>query len=209
MSDKHLDDELVARAASGDESAMTELLRLNYDPVYQHVKSMLRHGWNSIDEACDLVQNTMVEVILDIRNYRPTPDSSILAWMKKIAEHQVLDAIKRRNAKKRGAGRRPRRVTDSAKTSSVRRVWEVLSERIETPSHHAIRVDKIEAVNSQVAALPDDQRKAVQLRMQEMSYAEIAGTMDLSEGAVRGLLRRARQTMKVGLRSSSRWFATK
>jgi RNA polymerase sigma-70 factor (ECF subfamily) len=74
---------------------------------------------------------------------------------------------------------------------------EILSKRVETPSRQAVRIETEQAVRVSVAALPEDQRAAVNLHhLEGKSIAETAQSMHRSPGAIRGLLRRARQSLR-------------
>src|ERR1041385_6455300 len=59
-------DVLVARAQAGDEEALEALYRAFETPVYNLVRRMLRRP----EDAEDVVQETFLEVVRNIRKYR-------------------------------------------------------------------------------------------------------------------------------------------
>ena len=68
---------------------------------------------------------------------------------------------------------------------------------IETPELVAERRHTLRRVVDAVQALPDKQRDAIVLReLEGRSYDEIAGTLGVSDPAVRGLINRARMTVR-------------
>jgi DNA-directed RNA polymerase specialized sigma24 family protein len=69
------------------------------------------------------------------------------------------------------------------------------------------RKEAIEAVKQAIASLPEDQRFAVELHfLLGLSIAATCESMRRTEGAVRGLVGRAKKSMRVSLGRSSRWF---
>lgn len=66
----------------------------------------------------------------------------------------------------------------------------------ESPEGRMERIEELERVRAAISALPDQQRIAIVLRMeQQMDYADIAGIMELSESAVRGHVHQARRSL--------------
>jgi RNA polymerase sigma factor (sigma-70 family) len=87
---------------------------------------------------------------------------------------------------------------------------EHLSDHGSTPSGHAARNEAVQAVRVGLAGLPSAQRKAIKLHhLDGRSLDETAAEMERSPGAVRGLLQRARQSLRQSLGRSSRWFSRK
>ena len=65
---------------------------------------------------------------------------------------------------------------------------------------HMIERDRSEFIRRTIQALPEKQRVAVLLhKYEEMDYAEIAKILDCSESALKSLLFRAYETLRVQL----------
>jgi RNA polymerase sigma-70 factor (ECF subfamily) len=65
---------------------------------------------------------------------------------------------------------------------------------------HMIERDRTEIIRRAIWSLPEKQRAAVLLhKYEEMDYAEIARILDCSEGALKSLLFRAYETLRVQL----------
>ena len=76
-----------------------------------------------------------------------------------------------------------------------------------TPSQNLASDEAVKAVHIGLAELPVDQRTAMQLRyIEQKTVDEVAGEMDKSPGAIRGLVHRAKGSLKVALGRSTRWF---
>jgi RNA polymerase sigma-70 factor (ECF subfamily) len=66
----------------------------------------------------------------------------------------------------------------------------------ETPPDIALRRERLERIREEISRLPAQQRLAITLRsMEQMSYAEIAEIMELSEETVRGHVHLARRKL--------------
>ena len=65
---------------------------------------------------------------------------------------------------------------------------------------HMIERDRREIIRRAIWSLPEKQRAAVLLhKYEEMDYQEIAGILDCSEGALKSMLFRAYETLRVQL----------
>src|ERR1051326_9169260 len=94
-------DVLVARAQAGDEEALEALYRAFETPVYNLVRRMLRRP----EDAEDVVQETFLEVVRNIKQYRG--EGHLWGWIRKIASTKALMRIRRgqgRRTAPRGAG---------------------------------------------------------------------------------------------------------
>src|ERR1051325_9654206 len=82
-------DVLVARAQAGDEEALEALYRAFETPVYNLVRRMLRRP----EDAEDVVQETFLEVVRNIKQYRG--EGHLWGWIRKIASTKALMRIRR------------------------------------------------------------------------------------------------------------------
>jgi RNA polymerase sigma-70 factor (ECF subfamily) len=82
-------DVLVARAQAGDEEALEALYRAFETPVYNLVRRMLRNA----EDAEDVLQETFLEVVRSIRQYRG--DGHLWGWIRRIAATKALMRIRR------------------------------------------------------------------------------------------------------------------
>jgi RNA polymerase sigma-70 factor (ECF subfamily) len=79
---------LVARARSGDESALTELVEPLKRPLFAYVYRMVTHR----ADAEDLMQDVLVRVIESLRTYRS--QARFKTWVFGIATHACLDHLR-------------------------------------------------------------------------------------------------------------------
>jgi RNA polymerase sigma factor (sigma-70 family) len=109
-----------------------------------------------------------------------------------------------------GVGRRRRMQPPSVRSSSLIELVNTISDSCDRPSGQAAKREAVLAVQVGLANLPQSQQDAVRLRhLEGNSVAETAAAMGRPPAAVRGLLQRARKSLRQSLRTSSRWFYSK
>jgi RNA polymerase sigma-70 factor (ECF subfamily) len=163
----------------------------------------------SIASAEDVLQDTFVEAFRDIRKFEPRRNGTFNGWLTTIAEHQVQCTLDRLRAQKRGGKKRHIR-TAGRHASSLINLIEKLSDSRDRPSGQAAGCEAVLAVQVGLAGLPQSQQDAVRLHhLDGKSVAETAVAMGRPPGAVRGLLQRARKSLRQTLGNSSRWFYSK
>src|SRR4030088_1896360 len=86
-------DVLVARAQAGDEAALEALFRAFERPVYNLVRRMLRRP----EDAEDVLQETFLEVVRNIKQYRG--EGHLWGWVKRIAASKALMRIRRNHVR--------------------------------------------------------------------------------------------------------------
>ena len=120
-----------------------------------------------------------------------------MAWLKRIVEHRIQDAVRRGARLKRGGGRQRIYAPIRPDQSSMADLVEQLSAGGHSPSSSAARHEAIAAVQAEIDALPADYGLAVRLRLLECrSLEETAAVMNRSPRAVQGLLDRAKKKMR-------------
>ena len=197
LSDAFDEDALLSMAIGGDRAALHELLLEYYDVVTAHVARRLSKPIEGMPMREDIVQETFAQVIRDFEHFQRHGDQSFAAWLKKIAEHRIQDAIRRAERLKRGGGRQRIRAPIRPDQSSMADLVEQLSAGGHSPSSSAARHEAIAAVQAEIDALPADYGLAVRLRLLECrSLEETAAVMNRSPRAVQGLLDRAKKKMR-------------
>jgi RNA polymerase sigma factor (sigma-70 family) len=135
------------------------------------------HRLGSREEAEDAVQTTFLNAFRGLQ--RGVVPEAEAAWLFKIAENVCL--TRRRSAWRRGRVESPNDM-------------QVLQEV--TPARQADRGDELIPLGDALAAMPENQRRAILLReWQGLSYKEISAEMDVSQSAVETLIFRARRSL--------------
>ena len=131
----------------------------------------------------DLLQETLVRCFHSLESF----DASrpLGPWMRKIAVNLALDEIRRRKRRHEVDAAEPVLAAQASPVSSDRAV---------------IDRELREALDSEMEALPPDWSAVLRLRaMEDMSYAEIAETLDVPMGTVMSRLARARARLAQAL----------
>jgi len=166
---------LVAQART-DRAAFGQI----YDLYVRRVYAFCALGGRSREEAEDLTAQTFERALRAIGRYeeRGVPFS---AWLLRIAAHVVADRARRAEPLDAAA---PLDDDDEAAADAApdwAEEWTLAT-----------------WLRGRLAALPEDQRRVVQLRYYEdRSFGDVAARMDRSENAVKQLLRRALAALRV------------
>jgi RNA polymerase sigma-70 factor (ECF subfamily) len=182
---------LVQRAVAGDQRAF-ELLVIKYQRRLQRLIGRMVRDTDLVE---DIAQETF------IRAYRALPqfrgDAQFYTWLYRIAVNTAKKFLQER--------KRSPTMSDSAFASNgdndetFRAVAEPTIN--ETPESVLAAKEIADAVNSGLAALPDDLRQALTLReIEGLTYEEIAAVMDCPMGTVRSRIFRARELISAKLK---------
>ena len=181
------DGALARSAARGDRRAFSRLVDLHQRSVYGLCVRLLRDP----EEARDAAQETFVRAYAAIATYDPS--QAFPPWLLRIARNHCLDVLRRRIP----AARRVELDADPAEGAPERELPDATA-----PAADEVVERRQTAVSLEVAvgALPANYREVVHLfHVEELSYKEIASTMDVPIGTVMTWLHRARAKLRASL----------
>ena len=171
--------DLVNLAKSGDRLALGRLLLTHYDRLSRHLAPKLPATLVRVVSVDDLLQQTCAQAYRDIGQFEYRGQESFYVWLRTIGEHRLQDAIRQVRRVKRGGGVHRVEKARDADSGSVAELIELISTGDPTASQLLARCEAEQALQVAIAALPEDQRKAVRLRFfQGMGWQEIAKAMD-------------------------------
>lgn len=200
----------VNLAVLGDRAALDKLLLYHFDELMAHITARLPDAIRPVVSVDDVLQETFLRAIRAIRKFEVRDADSFGGWLKTIAERQLHTAVAVRMARKRSGRLRKRVVSGVQNRSSIAQLVDVLRDQSDTPQRAVQREEVVRAMHVKLAGLPDSQRAAVRLHhLEGMSVDETAWALDRTQGAVRGLLQRARLSLREAMGQSSKWFARK
>ncbi|MBI1265397.1 MAG: RNA polymerase sigma factor [Alphaproteobacteria bacterium] len=169
---------LADAVARGDRVAMEALTKRCLPMVYGLAQRLLRDS----GEAEDAAQDVFIKVWRKISGYDPER-AKLETWIGRITLNTCYDRLRKRREAPFEHGEAP----DAPDLNAD-------AEQALGASQAASRV------RAAVAALPERQRAALELRhFQGLSQAEAADILEISEEAVESLLARARRTLKTAL----------
>jgi RNA polymerase sigma-70 factor (ECF subfamily) len=179
------DSQLMLRVKEGDEPSFALLLQRFRVPVYQFLNRMVQ----SPAVAEELAQEVFLRVYRARATYEPS--AKFTTWLYRISTHLALNYL--RDSRKE---RDHVRLDDTLEIGSPIQVASSGSTIEET----LVEDDRVQRIRRAVGELPEKQRVAVLMhKYQEMNYRQIAELLDTSESAVKSLLFRAYESLRVKL----------
>jgi len=178
------DERLLIAAAQKDPARFTELYEEHFERVYAFVARRLRNR----DDAEDVTSEVFRDALANLKSfeYRGAPFAS---WLYRIASNAIADRWRHATREQGTALADP--PDDSAQANP---------EAVESRAR----------LFRQVATLPADQRRVIEMRFAEgRSIAEIARQIGRSSGAVKQLQFRAIQNLRGSVETRSRAKAKK
>jgi RNA polymerase sigma-70 factor, ECF subfamily len=188
------DADLLSRASTGDEDALSALLERHAGAVRGELAPQIPMRWQSLLSIDDLMQETYVDAFLDIRRFTPRA-GGFGAWLAAIGRCNLVDALRMLEADKRG-GQRRRMEKAPTDDTSMMDFLDVLEGTVTTASARVGRAEGAAALRRALANLSDVQQQVVQLYdLQGRDAAEVAAAIGRSEGAMFMLRARAHRQL--------------
>src|ERR1700686_2972822 len=179
------DAELMLRVKEGDGASFGVLLEKHRSSVVHFLYRMIQN--HAVAE--ELAQEVFLRVYRSRSTYEPT--AKFTTWLFRIATHLALNAL--RDGKNE---RLQERLDDDSSDMPVRQVSDNRPS-IEQSMVYRARLDEVRRA---IKTLPEKQRAAVLMhKYEEMEYSQIAKVLSCSESAVKSLLFRAYETLRVRL----------
>ena len=182
------DVQLMLDVKAGDEASFELLLQRYRTPLVNFLFRMVRNR----EQAEDLAQEVFLRVYRAREEY--VPSAKFTTWLFRIATNAALNSV-RDNRHQRMAVSLDAPIGEEQE--SAPRELPAREMRID---EHLLERDRAEFIQRAIASLPEKQRAAVLLhKYEEMDYAEIAKVLDCTEAALKSLLFRAYETLRVQL----------
>jgi RNA polymerase sigma-70 factor (ECF subfamily) len=140
----------------------------------------------------DLVQQTLTRALEKRDRFRGSDDAQRAAWLRTLLSHTLIDAVRKCTR----AGGVVRSLEAAIEQSSARLEAALAADQT-SPSGRAERQEGFLRLADALAALPEDQRQAVELKhLQGLALVEVAGRLGRTVPAVAGLLHRALRALR-------------
>jgi RNA polymerase sigma-70 factor (ECF subfamily) len=170
---------LVAQALGGDQRAYEQLVRKYRDALTRHVGRLIRDA----REVEDLVQEAFIKAFASLPSY--SADYAFSTWLYKIATNHAIDHLRRKKL--------PTYSIDKPLQTKDGELQVELPDTTYRPDRHIVADQRNAIIAEAIAQLPEKYHRVIVMRhQQEMSYEEIATTLDLPLGTVKAHIFRAR-----------------
>jgi RNA polymerase sigma-70 factor (ECF subfamily) len=184
------DVQLMLDVKAGDERSFELLLQRYRTPLVNFLYRMVR----SREQAEDLAQEVFIRVYRAREEY--VPSAKFTTWLFRIATNLALNSLRDHRYQKLEMS------IDAPLTSSEEgdeRPFEV-ADKHPTVEQELVEEERKKMIRHAIEKLPEKQRAAVLLhKYQELDYAEIAKILSCSESALKSLLFRAYEMLRVEL----------
>jgi RNA polymerase sigma-70 factor (ECF subfamily) len=167
-------EELGARAASGDQTVIPQLLQAIRPQVQRRVAKFLPYR----EDAEEAVQDTLLQVANKVHTFKGT--GSFAGWVTIVATNQARQTYR------------------TLKRRSVEQSAEVLPESVDPRTTSVIagsRLDLLEALEALESSHPQLVQPLVLRDLGALSYAEIADELDVPLGTVKARIHQARKAV--------------
>jgi RNA polymerase sigma factor (sigma-70 family) len=164
------DEQLVALFRAGSDEAFGVLHDRYRQRLFAYVRQML--SGHSRQDAEDVLQDVFVRAFGALRDDRRA--INVRAWLYRVAHNRCIDHLRRPHP-------------------PAAEIFEMSRKPLLDPVDEAQRRDDLKRLVSDVGRLPEQQRSALLMReIDGLSYADLAGALDVTVPAVKSLLVRAR-----------------
>jgi RNA polymerase sigma-70 factor (ECF subfamily) len=183
--------DMMTRAGRGDEAARQQLLERYRDYLRRMVAVRLDRRMAARVDASDVVQETLAEAAKRLDTYlrdRPLP---FYGWLRQLAGERIIDAHRRHVTSQR------RTVTmEHGNLELPDASADVLARGLfaddTSPSNNLARQERHERLRTALASLSQRDREVLVMRhLEQLTTAEIAAMLEITEPAVKSRLLRA------------------
>jgi RNA polymerase sigma-70 factor (ECF subfamily) len=185
------DVQLMLDVKAGDEQSFALLLQRYRSPLVNFLYRMVRNR----EEAEDLAQEVFLRVYRAREDY--VPSAKFTTWLFRIATNLALNSVRdHRHQRMEVSLDAP--VTTDAEDGDERTLD--VAEKNPNIEQHLMEQSRKDMIRHAIDKLPEKQRAAVLLhKYQELDYSEISRILECSESALKSLLFRAYEALRVEL----------
>jgi RNA polymerase sigma-70 factor (ECF subfamily) len=185
------DVQLMLDVKAGDEQSFALLLHRYRTPLVNFLYRMVRNR----EQAEDLAQEVFIRVYRARADY--VPSAKFTTWLFRIATNLALNSVRdTRHQRMEVSLDAP--VTVDAEDGDERPID--VAEKNPNIEEHLVQEAQRDMIRHAIDKLPEKQRAAVLLhKYQDLDYGEISKILECSESALKSLLFRAYETLRVEL----------
>ena len=175
------EDLLLEKARQGDQEAFGELVRLYEKKVYALTLRMCKNP----DDAAEAAQEAFLSAWQGLKFFRG--EASFSTWLYRLASNACVDLLRKEQ--------RHRAV--SGPSLNDEDTYMDIADDAATPQELAERSELREQIEEGLQSLSPEHREVLILReLHQLSYDEIAQTLDLDTGTVKSRISRGRKALR-------------
>ncbi len=202
--------QILARARQGDRAALLDLFRPYSQAILTHAEFKIEARWKAHLTPDDVLQTTYIDAVKNLGSFEPRGENSFLPWLKRIAEHNIIDTIRGLEAQQRATAKskgtrfgRPVDVSVSLLQSLV------AADGQTTPSRTTAVEDAKATLRWALDQLQPEHRRVVEwYDIEGRSMAAIAAEFGKTQGATYMMRTRAHERLREVLARKAGAFFT-
>lgn len=198
-------EELLRRAARGDQSAVAALLQRHRQRLGHMVSVHMAPEVSARFAASDVIQDALLDAHRKLPEYlqqRPVP---FYVWLRQITWEQLMRYHRRHLEVQARTVHREEKIPLEAFESSVAQLADSLVDGASSPSGRFLRAESSRRVRAALDAMSIRDREVLVLRfVEDLSQAEAAAVLEISEGAVNMRQLRALRRLRTILEEEKR-----
>jgi RNA polymerase sigma-70 factor (ECF subfamily) len=203
------EDALLEAALKGDRGALIQLLEKLGPRVRARITPKISGHHRAAMDEDDVMQVTYLEAVTRLASFRGGGASGFLAWLTRLAENNLVDAIRMLEAEKRpNPKKRVHRARVQPDADSMVALIELVGVTSTAPSSAVTQSEIRRALDVVLARMPPDYAQVIRMYdLQGQPAAAVATEMGRSEGAIYMLRARAHDRLRDELPSESKFFS--
>lgn len=198
--------QVIRRAVAGDRDALAQLLKQHREAIAPMLAGRIPPRWQAVLTVEDVLQQTYVDVFLDIGRFDLERDGSFRGWLMTLAKRNLLDALRMLGTEKRG--KNWRRVEAGSADESFVALYERLTDTGGTPSRQVAAREVRARLEHALELLPPTYRSVVEMcDLEGRPVQDVAASLKRTPGAVYMLRARAHRELAELLGTPSQFFS--
>lgn len=199
---------LLKNAMAGDRRALVELLEAIAPKVRARIEPKIGGALRSLLDVDDVMQVTFLEAVLRIGKFQGGGAAGFTAWLSRLAENNLIDAVRSLEAARRPDPRKKISGVHTQSRDSMVALVDLLGVSSTTPSINAARDESAKHLDRALKTLPPDYERVVRLYdLGGKPMDEVAKDMGRSEGAAYMLRARAHDRLKEAMGPVGNFFS--
>jgi RNA polymerase sigma-70 factor (ECF subfamily) len=191
-------EQLVEKLRGGDRQALTDLFQRHRDRLRRMVELHMDPRLQARVDASDVLQDAFLDVAARVDSYLQGSELSAFLWLRQVVSERLAICHRRHlGTRMRDAGHEVSLYRDPLPQASSAALASMLLGRLTTPSHAALRAERVLQVQEALNELEPLDREVVALRsFEQLSRAETAQVLGISERAAAQRYIRALKRLK-------------
>lgn len=190
-------EQLLRRAAGGDQIAMDRLLDTHRDRLKRMVALRMDRRIRARTDPSDVVQDALLMAHGKLATYLREQPVLFYPWLRQIAWEQLIQHTRRHLGAAARTVLREEELEPGLSDASAALLSQRLADSLSGPESHLHKREQRARIKATLALLSPEHREVLALRfLEELSLAEVAAVLGLREPAVRGRQFRAIQRLQ-------------